>query len=67
MIVVVTDLVLVPAWGIAGAAWASVPAYSAMGLVSYRYLRRASAGPPRPAAVPKTGELEVEPRRRLDA
>lgn len=67
VIVVVADLVLVPAWGIAGAAWASVPAYSAMGLVTYRYLRRASAGPPRPAAVPRTGELEVEPRRRLDA
>ncbi len=36
VVVAAADLLLVPALGIAGAAWASVPAYSAMGLVAYR-------------------------------
>lgn len=66
VIVTAADLVLVPAWGIAGAAWASVPAYWAMGLVTYRYLRKRAGDGTVPAPVPG-GELHVEPLRRLDA
>lgn len=66
VIVTVGDLVLVPTWGIAGAAWASVPAYSAMGIITYRYLRRRTGDGTAPGPVRST-ELEVEPRRRLDA
>lgn len=68
VVVTVADLVLVPAWGIAGAAWASVPAYSAMGFITYRFLQRHPAGvSTEEAEGGPGGELEVEPRRRLDA
>ena len=67
-LVVVTagDLVLLPTWGIAGAAWASVPAYTAMGVITYGYLRRHAADTPT-AEPPPTSTLEVESWRRLDA
>ncbi|MEA2703023.1 MAG: hypothetical protein QOD63_968 [Actinomycetota bacterium] len=38
--VAVGDLILIPSYGIAGAAWASVVAYSAMGLVAHLLVRR---------------------------
>ena len=41
-LVVVGDLVLIPAWGLAGAAWASVAAYSAMGIIPHVLLSRHS-------------------------
>lgn len=43
VLVAVADLVLIPLYGIAGAAWASVIAYSGMGLMADLFVRRRSA------------------------
>ena len=43
IIVTVGDIVLIPRYALAGAAWASVMAYSVMGLVAHRFLRHQQA------------------------
>lgn len=40
VVVAIGDLILIPAFGLAGAAWASVVAYSVMGFVAHMLLRR---------------------------
>ncbi|MEA2716537.1 MAG: hypothetical protein QOI99_854 [Actinomycetota bacterium] len=40
VLVAIGDVILIPAYGIVGAAWASVVAYSAMGLVAHLLVRR---------------------------
>lgn len=40
LVVVIGDLILIPAFGMVGAAWASVVAYTVMGAVAHVFLRR---------------------------
>jgi O-antigen/teichoic acid export membrane protein len=43
-VVALSDLLLIPSYGIAGAAWASVIAYTVMGLVAHLLLRHRTGG-----------------------
>lgn len=48
-IVIVADWVLIPAYGLSGAAWASVISYTAMGATAWLLLRRVDSRTARPA------------------
>ncbi|MDQ3979445.1 MAG: oligosaccharide flippase family protein [Actinomycetota bacterium] len=50
VLVLIGDLLLIPAFDLAGAAWASVIAYSAMGLIVHRLVRSGAAGKARGTA-----------------
>jgi O-antigen/teichoic acid export membrane protein len=56
VIVTLLDLVMIPAYGLAGAAWASAIGYSIMGVVALvllgRRVARPAGGDPQPAALP---------------
>jgi Na+-driven multidrug efflux pump len=54
-VVMILDLALIPDHGLAGAAWASVVAYSAMGAVAAVLLRRhVTSRPPPPIGTPRS-------------